>query len=1239
MLFVGRRATSVEEISCNLGQICSIQELSGVTEAGDLMTVQDACGGSNPLEGLPGTGIAEASDDSTYRFQVVDAGNNLLRSKPGMYRLCWCRPGFLEPDALEPSKCESEAEFLTNVGLFIAAGPALEQRFACVLGQHCAISLKGFYLTSGDTISVMQSCDSQERLQGSTHWDAPFLGPDGSAYDFGMLGLDDIPGPLELCWCPESVANGCTTYAVAGELAVQCPRGLFRAKIDETFGCRPCPRGSYCPPGDFDTPILSCPAFSTTTVQNMSDKADCLCREGYYYDASLEQCFPCAPSTFKENISNAATCDGLCPVGTTSTEGATSLQDCFCDGDTVDLDPEPSTFNCTNLSSLNESELPPYEFNASAEVFEMQASLSLPGVEADNITGEQLEDMKGDMTEVLNLDPTAERVSNVTAEDARHTQQASGSVIIVVTIVTVSESRTQSLEEVLEPTTFSARLQVLGGTNLLSNAKVESTSVMKVVVQCPDGLAFPPGQLALGQEDCHCSQGLEPNQSNKSGFTHGCKACDIGFFKREVGDLECTSCSTGKVNSGTGSVPLTTFLTGEIYHTACTCPAGLLTNNDGLAGVRCSDCPPGFYCDGRSADKCPSGFSTVPGAANRSECTCSPGFQGIAAPNGSNLSCEECPAGRLKSGLGPADCSLCAPGRFAGGVGASACERCGGDGEVPNAARSKCGPCMQGRYRLNSSTCATCPTGYIPDEGRIFCELCPEGKLAKPGDFSCEACPGIMIIYDNECSYVHLYITAGSLVLCALLAWLFYKLMARYRRHRALQAFKKYLQECKDRYDWTRLWSQKKSLLKRQTTSDGDDDLPKRSVSRTFARLKSRLPTKKSFSMRSFSNSLDESKAMGVNAIYLDKTEKAQAVDDVLAEVYQESISLGVNILYVLGHFRHKLQDLVPKLEWRIGPFGPWVLDACITRYGGTPEEPPKEWLEAPTTEPPTDPNFLQVAPLLSYGEEAPGFQKICPRDGENHCSIVDALLEQDDSGQANQFLSWVWQYSLSTVFEALAAWSNENAANVYKVMVWWCFFCNNQFRLLHDLTLKSTEELSQAFGENLRRVGKMWMLLDNPHESMYVGRIWCIFEVFVARQYDVPCRAIISPKKLERNDLENIGQLFDTCKVDVAHARASVEEDEEGIKDLIVKEFGSFEQVNLTVERQLNLVMLDTLRLQRKHSTTADELANPEMVDHADGDAMNDSLEGPVHTEEPSKAETSNPVSPASEELLPFEL
>ena len=45
---------------------------------------------------------------------------------------------------------------------------------------------------------------------------------------------------------------------------------------------------------------------------------------------------------------------------------------------------------------------------------------------------------------------------------------------------------------------------------------------------------------------------------------------------------------------------------------------------------------------------------------------------------------------------------------------------------------------------------------------------------------------------------------------------------------------------------------------------------------------------------------------------------------------------------------------------------------------------------------------------------------------------------------------------------------------------MWWCFFVNNQFRMLEDGITQDTDSLLRVFAEPLERAGKVLMCMDN---------------------------------------------------------------------------------------------------------------------------------------------------------------
>jgi len=148
---------------------------------------------------------------------------------------------------------------------------------------------------------------------------------------------------------------------------------------------------------------------------------------------------------------------------------------------------------------------------------------------------------------------------------------------------------------------------------------------------------------------------------------------------------------------------------------------------------------------------------------------------------------------------------------------------------------------------------------------------------------------------------------------------------------------------------------------------------------------------------------------------------------------------------------------------------------------------------------------------------------------------------------------------------------------------IWWCFFCNNQFRILQQSQVQTPEELADTFGKNLASVGKMWMLWDKIKEPLYLSRIWCIFEVHEAVMHYIPSEILLPPSSstilLDKNAANtSVTDLLQACKVNAEDAKATMLADEVAIKQLI-REQSTFSKVNALVERQLGTVMLDLLR------------------------------------------------------------
>ena len=198
------------------------------------------------------------------------------------------------------------------------------------------------------------------------------------------------------------------------------------------------------------------------------------------------------------------------------------------------------------------------------------------------------------------------------------------------------------------------------------------------------------------------------------------------------------------------------------------------------------------------------------------------------------------------------------------------------------------------------------------------------------------------------------------------------------------------------------------------------------------------------------------------------------------------------------------------------------------------------------------------------------GSKTRCPRDGEMGCSYVDTL-KKPHRGKATHFVSWCWNYTLKQVTGALAKLCQPSDQCI--VYFWMCFFCNNQYRIDKEKT--SFDELRATFQDNLQRIGKMIIIMDDYIQPKYVTRVWCIYETFLAIEQGLPHEFTLPASARDQlKDRIAQGESLPALKsgfksIDAEKATAEKKEDREKIKELIRKGVG-FEKVN---EAYLQLV------------------------------------------------------------------
>jgi hypothetical protein len=200
--------------------------------------------------------------------------------------------------------------------------------------------------------------------------------------------------------------------------------------------------------------------------------------------------------------------------------------------------------------------------------------------------------------------------------------------------------------------------------------------------------------------------------------------------------------------------------------------------------------------------------------------------------------------------------------------------------------------------------------------------------------------------------------------------------------------------------------------------------------------------------------------------------------------------------------------------------------------------------------------------------------QHICPRDGLEGSSIVDAVYSKKLSGKATHFVSWCWRYTMRTMTSALHGWAMTNNVDASQTFFWICFFCNNQRKLLLSGSAIESSNLSAVFGSRLRRIGCLVVVLDTYDGPFYTTRIWCIFEVYTANVQNVRIDVTLPEDShkdfygsLQRGEFSSLSAAL--TAIDTENAEASFQADADAIKNLI-RETSGFVSVDDSVKYAL---------------------------------------------------------------------
>ena len=713
-----------EEAECNQGQVCAI-ELVGYTTGlleGDRITALEQCGFGDFIDGLPSPGYADTSEGTYYEFDStnVSDGNDLyLMSSPGIFRLCWCRPA----PALS-LYCNKGVDFNVTVGLFRSVGPYSGQELFCAFGSQCVVTgLRGISLSSANLLLPSGSCDNQV---GTINF--PQLQPvaisynetTGDAYyDLGFLPLQNsTPEQLWVCWCAggPACANTSSFRVTALALSVECPPGWYELH-GATVTCQECLPGYYCSGGN-QAQMQKCPV-GMTSFAAARGLEECVCRRGYFWNVQLSACFACPSGAFQDATGRLTGCPGECPPGTTSSTGAASLTECYCAGNTLDVDPAPEGFECVDLLLLaNNFSNSTKSFAArEAALFTFSGSLRVLDASSSDFVSSILEAL----SDRLELTDSTRASFSIGV-------RWNESWYIDCQAWSPDPELAETMRGRFESLSFGVWIaSEMAGTTLASAVPDFETPVQAMTLQCPEGLGLQAGEYVTGIADCQCPHGMQPAVTGSTGLLDGCTSCPVGTYKSSVGDSICVACPSG-------NIPLTTLQQGAISYAACTCSAGFV-NTDPEDPAACASCGEGSYCPGGGLKlSCEQAQTTADDTAkSQSDCLCEKGFTGTGVG-----ACEACVPGRFKEEVGNLPCMECPAGQFSE-EGADECDSCD-EGTFSTAGMGTCEPCPAGRYSeaeeaTSLAACVMCETGKWSDEEGASkpstCISCVDGSTTR----------------------------------------------------------------------------------------------------------------------------------------------------------------------------------------------------------------------------------------------------------------------------------------------------------------------------------------------------------------------------------------------------------------------------------------------------------------------------------------------------------------------------
>jgi len=190
------------------------------------------------------------------------------------------------------------------------------------------------------------------------------------------------------------------------------------------------------------------------------------------------------------------------------------------------------------------------------------------------------------------------------------------------------------------------------------------------------------------------------------------------------------------------------------------------------------------------------------------------------------------------------------------------------------------------------------------------------------------------------------------------------------------------------------------------------------------------------------------------------------------------------------------------------------------------------------------------------------------PMDGKTGCSYVDCLSGEDNVGPANVMISYSWAYCIGDIIDTLVDFCKIKNKEPKRTYVWICCLCVNQHRVVESSKFSKTskgpndlenfEHFQKVFHSRVTGVDEIISMMFPWDKPVYLSRIWCIFELFTAKNEN--CNLFIAMPPKERIKMAESLATQDGYEIllkalggtSIQNASASREEDKVNILKLV---------------------------------------------------------------------------------------